>query len=114
MPFTLTDGNDSFPTTQDNSQDDAINALGGVTTSSMPGTGNDTVAAGSGNDSVLGEDGGDLLDGNSGNDHDLRWPGFDVLGGQEDDDSLFGEGGNDQLAGAPETTACLVARTTTR
>lgn len=99
MPtFTLTDGPDFFPTTQDNSQDDAINAVGGNDTVNA-GTGNDTVVAGAGDDSVFGEDGGDLLDGNSGNDTIFGGLGNDVLGGQENDDSLSGDAGNDRLSG---------------
>lgn len=99
MPFSLTDDDDSFPTgQQDNSGDDAINALLGDDTVHA-GTGNDTVVGGGGDDSILGESGDDLLDGNGDNDTIHGDDGGDVLGGQEGSDKLYGDAGNDQLAG---------------
>ncbi|QYZ71754.1 calcium-binding protein [Neotabrizicola shimadae] len=99
MPFTLTDADDSFPTgPQDNSGDDAINALLGNDTV-LAGTGNDTVVGGGGNDSILGEAGDDLIDGNGDNDTVYGGDGGDVLGGQEGNDRLYGDAGDDQVSG---------------
>lgn len=93
MPvFTLTDGDDNFPTVEQSFQiggDDTILGLGG----------NDQILSGTGNDSVEGADGNDSVQGNAGDDTLRGGAGNDTLLGLEDDDALFGDAGNDTIDG---------------
>jgi Ca2+-binding RTX toxin-like protein len=95
VPYTLTDGNDTWPSerAQHNDGDERINA----------GKGNDTVYGGDGDDLLYGEDGSDSLMGEDGHDDLFGGKGNDKLEGGDGGDILKGEAGNDMLYGGIDT-----------
>lgn len=115
--FTLTSGNDIFPSSGENTSgqdvifglegDDSIaagadidNVEGGAGDDTLEGEGGDDVLLGQGGlDRLFGGDGGDVLDGGDDSDTLAGGIGVDNLSGGEGRDRLLGEADDDTLSG---------------